>query len=167
MAAARRAAQGRAQCAAHHDRRPTPMNTTNRKLCLLTTASVEAGAGLCLLFLPVGVFAMLLGLERVSVEAIFVGRFAGAALLALGVACWVARDDTLTPAQRGLLTGMLVYNAVASMLLAYAGVVLEMVGVLLWPAAALHAILAIWCFGCPRPDGVAADSGGEDNAVRR
>ena len=63
--------------------------------------------------------------------------------------------------------GILVYNAIASALLAYAGAVLVMIGVLLWPAAALHAILAIWCFGCLRPGGVAKDSGGEDNAVRR
>jgi hypothetical protein len=106
---------------------------------------------------------LLLGLERAAVEAILVGRIAGAALLALGVACWVARDDTLTPAQRGLLTGMLVYNAVASALLAYAGVVLGMTGVLLWPAAALHAILAIWGFGCLRPGPVTKDFGKKDS----
>jgi hypothetical protein len=67
------------------------MSATNRKLFLLTTASVEAGTVLCPLFLPAGLFAILLGLERVSVQAIFVGRIVGAPLLALGVACWVAR----------------------------------------------------------------------------
>ena len=50
------------------------------------------------------------------------------------------------PAQLGLLTGILVYNAAATMLFAYAQAVLRMIGVLLWPAAAIHAFLAVWCF---------------------
>jgi hypothetical protein len=29
---------------------------------------------------------------------------------------------------------------------------LKMMGVLLWPAVALHAILAVWCFSCLRSD---------------
>jgi hypothetical protein len=67
----------------------------------------------------------------------------------------MARNDTRTPAQLGLLTGILIYNVAASMLLAFAGAVLEMTGVLLWPAVAVHAILAVWCFGCLRPDSIA------------
>jgi hypothetical protein len=51
-----------------------------------------------------------------------------------------------------LLTGILIYNVAAAILLAYAGVALKMIGVLLWPAVAIHAILAIWCFGCLRPE---------------
>jgi hypothetical protein len=126
------------------------MHATNRMLFLVVTAFVEAATGLCLLFLPAVLFAFLLGLEKAAVDAIFVGRIAGAALLAIGVASWMARNDTRTPAQLRLLTGILVYDAAASMLLAYAGAVLEMIGVLLWPAVALHAILAVWCFSCLR-----------------
>jgi hypothetical protein len=63
----------------------------------------------------------------------------------------MARTDTRTPAQLGLLTGILVYNAAATLLLAYAGAVLKMVGDLLWPAVAIHAILAVWCFSCLKP----------------
>jgi hypothetical protein len=62
------------------------------------------------------------------------------------------------PAQRRLLTGLLVYNVAASMLLAFAGAVLKMMGVLLWPAVAAHAILAVWCFHCLRSDSLAKDS---------
>jgi hypothetical protein len=141
------------------------MHATNRKLLLLMTAFVEAATGLCLLFLPAVLFAVLLGLEHASVDAILVGRIAGAALLAIGIASWTARTDTFTPAQLGLLTGILVYDAAASMLLAYAGAVLKMTGVLLWPAVALHAILAVWCLSCLRPDTVARGSRGE--AVER
>jgi hypothetical protein len=134
------------------------MYTRNRKLFLLITALVEAATGLCLLFLPAVLFTGLLGLAHATVDAIFVGRLAGAALLAIGIASWMARNDTRTPAQLGLLTGILIYNVAASMLLAFAGAVLEMTGVLLWPAVAVHAILAVWCFGCLRPDSIAPHS---------
>jgi hypothetical protein len=126
------------------------MHATNRKLLLLITALVEAATGLCLLILPAMLFAVLLGLERATVDTIFIGRIAGAALLAIGIASWMARSDTPTPAQLGLLTGIFVYNTTTSMLLAFAGAVLKMVGILLWPAVALHAILAVWCFSCLR-----------------
>src|SRR4029079_19226397 len=111
----------------------------NRKLFLSVTALIEAATGLCLFVLPAVLFAILLGLDHASDDAIFVGRLAGAALLAVGVASWKARVDGRTPAQLGLLTGILVYNAAATVLLAYAGAVLKMAGVLLWPAAAVHA----------------------------
>ena len=122
------------------------------KLFLSVTAFVEAATGLCLLILPAVLFAVLLGLDHVTVDAIFVGRLAGAALLAIGIASWMARTDTRTPAQIGLLTGILIYNAAATLLLAYAGAVLKMMGVLLWPAVVIHAILSVWCFGCLRPE---------------
>jgi hypothetical protein len=126
------------------------MHATNRKLLLLVTALVEAATGLCLLILPAVLFAILLGLEQPTVDTIFVGRIAGAALLAIGIASWMARGDTSSSAQLGLLTGIFIYNTTTSMLLAFAGAVLNMIGVVLWPAVALHAILAVWCFSCLR-----------------
>ena len=134
------------------------MHAKNRKLFLLITAFVEAATGLCLLFLPVVLFTVLLGLDHATVDAIFVGRLAGAALLTIGIASWMARNDTRTPAQLGLLTGILIYNVAASMLLAFAGAVLKIIGVLLWPAVAVHAILAVWCFICLRPVRIARHS---------
>jgi hypothetical protein len=127
-----------------------PLFATNRKLLLLVTALAETAIGLCLFILPSIVLTILLGLQQATVDTLFVGRIAGAALLAIGVACWMARNDARTPAQLGLLTGILIYNAAASILLAYAGAVLKMVGVLLWPTVALHVILAIWFFTCLR-----------------
>jgi hypothetical protein len=132
------------------------MHAMNRKLLLLITALVEAATGLGLLFVPAAVIAVLLGLEHAAVEALLIGRIAGAALLAIGVASWIARTDVPTPTQFGLLTGILVYNVAASLLLAFAGTILKMNGVLLWPAVALHAILAVWSFSCLRADSVAA-----------
>jgi hypothetical protein len=132
------------------------MNPQNRKLFLIATAIVEVLTGLCLIFLPAAVFSGLLGVDNPAVESIFIGRLGGAALLAIGVASWLARTDTLTPAQFGLLTGLLIYNAAAAILIASAGVVLKMSGVALRPAAVLHAILTVWCISCLRRDRIAS-----------
>jgi len=126
------------------------MHAKNSRLFLIVTALVETAAGICLLFLPAVVFAVLLGSADATREAIFVGRLTGAALFAIGVASWMARTDTRSSAQLGLLTGIFIYNVAASTLLGLAGALLKMVGVLLGPAVALHAVLAVWCFICVR-----------------
>ena len=120
----------------------------HRAYLLIVTAVAEAGTGLVLLVLPSLPLVLLLGVEQASLETIFVTRLAGAALLAIGVACWLARNDHGRTAQRGLLTGLLVYDVAAAALLAYAGLALSMVGLALWPAVVLHAALAIWCILC-------------------
>src|SRR5262249_36575021 len=79
---------------------------------------------------------------------LLIARVAGAALLAIGVACWLARGDERSPAQLGLLAGVLIYDVAAAVLLAYAGLVLSMVGIALWPAVVLHTALAVWCVLC-------------------
>ena len=114
------------------------------KELLLVTAVVEVVTGLALLGLPAIVLAALLGIQPASVETLFVGRIAGAALLAIGVASFLARTDASLPAQRGLLTGILLYDALAAALLVYSGLVLRMVGLALWPAVVLHTLLGIW-----------------------
>jgi hypothetical protein len=120
----------------------------NRAYLLIVTAVGEGGTGLLLLVLPSVPLALLLGVERAAPETLFVARFAGAALLAIAVACWLARYDHGRPAQLGLLAGVLIYDVAAAALLAYAGFALSMVGLALWPAAVLHAALAVWCVAC-------------------
>jgi len=66
-------------------------------------------------------------------------------LLALGVACWLARDDTQSRATRGLVVAMLIYSIAATAFLAFAGIGLGLHGVALWPAVVLHAVMTIWC----------------------
>jgi hypothetical protein len=120
------------------------MREMRLKELLLVTAVVEVVTGLALLGLPAIVLAALLGIQPASVETLFVGRIAGAALLAIGVASFLARTDASLPAQRGLLTGILLYDALAAALLVYSGFVLRMVGLALWPAVVLHTLLGIW-----------------------
>jgi hypothetical protein len=105
----------------------------------------ETPIGLMLLFSPPLVAGLLLGVSLAAPAALIVGRIAGAALLALGLACWLARDDGPSLARRGLLAAILLYNCAAVAVLAHAGAVAGLVGVLMWPAVALHAALAVWC----------------------
>jgi hypothetical protein len=74
-----------------------------------------------------------------------VGRWAGAALLAMGVAWWLARHDGQSRAATGLVAAMLLYNFAVVVLFAYAGLGSGLVGVALWPAVVLHAAMAVWC----------------------
>ena len=120
----------------------------NRLLKL--TALIEAATGFGLIVIPSVVVRLLLGSPLDTPGAVTLGRIAGAALLALGVACWLARDDTQSRTARGLVVAMLMYNITATAVLAFAGVGLGLHGMLLWPALVLHAVMAVWCAGCLR-----------------
>ena len=111
----------------------------------MASGLAETAAGLALLFVPNIVLVLLLGLTSAATETLLVGRVAGSALLAIGVACWLARNDARTPTQAGLLGGILIYNLAVTILLGWAGAVLAMTGICLWPGVALHAALAAWC----------------------
>ena len=119
------------------------------KRFLTLTAIIEAATGLALIGVPAIVVRLLLGAE-ISGASIPLGRVAGAALLALGVACWLARDDTQSHTARGLVIAMLIYNITATAVLAFAGIGLQLHGVLLWPAVVLHAVMGAWCVACLR-----------------
>jgi hypothetical protein len=117
---------------------------------LTLTAIIEAATGLGLIAVPAFVVRLLLGSPLDTSAAVMLGRVAGAALLALGVACWLARDDTQSYAARGLVAAMLLYNVAVAAFLAIAYVGLRLHGVALWPAVVLHAVMAVWCAGCLR-----------------
>ena len=102
------------------------------KKALIFAAVGEAATGLALLIVPSLVGQLLLGEELTGV-AIPVGRVAGMALIALGIACWPGPP----------LVGMLTYSAVVTLYLAYLGFAGGLMGVLLWPAVALHVVLSI------------------------
>ena len=120
-----------------------------RKL-LVATALAETGVGLVLLLSPPLAARLLLGVSLDAPAALIVGRIAGAALLSLGGACWLARDDGPSRARHGVVAAMLLYNCAAGAVLANAATAVRLVGVLMWPAVALHAVLAVWCIACLR-----------------
>lgn len=114
------------------------------KKLLEMTAVIEAGVGLALLVAPSVVAQLLFG-AAISGPAIPLGRVAGMALLSLGVACWLARDDTQSPSARGLVATMLLYNLGVAAILGVAGVESSTAGVVLWLAVIFHAAMAFWC----------------------
>jgi len=103
---------------------------------IAVAAASEAATGLALLAYPPIVVRLLLGGEIIGVGDV-VSRFAGIALIGLGVACWPNGSD------RQPLHGMLTYSILTTLFLAYVGVRGQGVGVLLWPAVVIHAILII------------------------
>jgi len=107
---------------------------------LAFAAVVEIGTGLALIIDPAIVVALLLGANS-SGGGTPIGRFLGIALLALGAACWPGRQRTESDSPA--LRGMLIYNPLVVLLLAYLGVVEHQAGVLLWPAVALHAVVPL------------------------
>ena len=117
---------------------------------LIVTAVAEAAAGLALLVVPAIVLAWVFGRHQPAPELLVIGRWAGAATLGLAIASWRARHDRRTPAQLGVLTGLLFFNVVVAVVFAYTGAVMGMAGVLLWPAVALHVLMAAWCLASPR-----------------
>jgi hypothetical protein len=124
------------------------------KTLFTLTALLEAVTGLSLIAAPSDVASALLGAPLEAPAAQAVARIAGAALLSLGVACWIARHDA-GHAARGLLAGMLLYNAGVVAVLVHAATAHGLRGLGLWPAAALHTALGAWCLAClaARPPG--------------
>ena len=104
---------------------------------LLTLAAIgEAATGLALLVVPSLVGRLLFGAEF-SGASVVIGRVTGIALIALGVACWPGTDT------RQASYGMVTYSVLAMLYLTYIGVRGEWVGLLLWPAVVLHAVLTL------------------------
>ncbi len=121
------------------------------KRLLIVTALVEVGAGFALAVFPSMVVSLLVGSPLDTRPALVLGRLAGFALLTLGLVCWLARNDQQSRVTIGPVPAMLFYNVAAATFLAYARLGLELSGIALWTAVALHATLALWCITCLRP----------------
>jgi hypothetical protein len=97
-------------------------NRALMKRLLIATAVIEVGAGVALMCCPSATVALLLGSGLDTPAGLTVGRVAGAGLLALGVACWLARHDGQGRAARGLVSAMVLYNLGAVVILGTAGI---------------------------------------------
>jgi hypothetical protein len=99
---------------------------------LAFAAIAEAVTGLALLILPNLVGRLLLGVEFTGV-GVPAARVAGIALIGLSIACLPGLA----------LIGMLIYSTVVTLYLGYLGISGSFVGILLWPAVAVHAVLVV------------------------
>lgn len=108
------------------------------KALVMVSSTIEAATGLALIIDPELVARILLGTDLLG-GGIAVSRVAGAALLALGLACWPSMDDATAQTTRALF----IYNFLAAIYLGYLRAGGDFVSYLLWPVCALHALLAL------------------------
>ena len=101
---------------------------------------LETVAGLGLLADPAGGAMALFG-SSMEGPGVAIGRIGGGSLLALGIACWLARKTPTAPASVGVAWGYLVYNVVTCVTLAWASVALAGGSLPALGASALHGIL--------------------------
>ena len=106
---------------------------------LSLAATIEAVTGLALIIDPQVASRLLLGADLAG-AGIAVARVAGIALLSLGLVCWMSRQDSNKTA---VLVAMLTYNLLVTTYLMYLGFGSALVGILLWPAIAIHAVLTL------------------------
>lgn len=120
----------------------------NARLLFSVTGVVEAATGLALLIAPALVVQILLGAAPDTPAGATAARVAGAALLSLAVACWLARDELEGKAARGLVTAMLFYNFAVVAILILGWLRHGIAGIAFWPVVAAHIALGVWCAVC-------------------
>ena len=102
-----------------------------------TAAAIEAAVTSIVLLLSPVLFGWLILGAELSEPGQALGRLAGIALLGFALTSYPA------PAARSITSAMLAYNLLATIYLCYLGIVGKLVGMLLWPAAALHLLLTV------------------------
>jgi hypothetical protein len=102
-----------------------------------TAAAIEiAATGLILLVGPVLFGWLILGAE-LSEPGQALGRLTGIALLGFALTSWP------DPSAGSVARAMLAYNLLATIYLGYLGIIGKSVGLLLWPAVALHLLFTV------------------------
>ena len=101
-------------------------------------AAIEAAATGAVLIVTPPLFGWLIFDAAFAEAGHALARLTGIALLGLALACWPTSTTGGTSAARALL----IYNVLAAIYLLYLAVGGRLVGVLLWPAVVLHAILS-------------------------
>ncbi|HSO87650.1 MAG TPA: hypothetical protein VLQ91_13930 [Draconibacterium sp.] len=115
------------------------------KKLLTVSAIIEFAVGLAFLAFPSIPVKLLLGSTPSTPTESVLARVLGLALLALGIACWLARRYWQSHFTRVIAGAMLVYNVGVSIILAYSALGLTLLGIGLWPAVLLHMAMSVWC----------------------
>ncbi len=120
------------------------------KLLFIVKFAVEMLAGLALVAVPSMTASLLIGRPFTEPTGLVLGRIAGIALLALGIACWGARNESQSRTTIGLIWALLFYDlsVVLTLVSAHAGI--AVLGIGLWPAVVLHSGLGVWSVLCLR-----------------
>ena len=105
-------------------------------LLLKIAAVLELATGVAFMIGPSLCAQLLLG-EALTGVSLIVGRVGGISLFSLGLAYWPRRGAT-----HSALSAILAYNVLLTVYLLYLVIQNQFVGVLLWPAVVLHAVLA-------------------------
>jgi hypothetical protein len=116
--------------------------TSFMKSLLIVAAFTELIAGLVLVTSPLTLVSILTGIDIIDSAAVLTGRVAGFALLSLSVACWLSRNEMKSALT--LTRSMLVYNIGVTVILLNSALKTDVPGIVLWPAVALHVVLAGW-----------------------
>lgn len=106
-------------------------------------AIIEFLTGVGLLVVPSTVAEVLAGQPLSSGVPLLVARVAAVALIALATICWLESRAERAASPRGLLIGVLTYNAVVPLVLVHGAVMNGIGGIGLWPTVALHAAFAV------------------------
>ncbi len=110
-----------------------------QRVVVMTAAWLEIVVGVTAIT-ALGVMCRLLFAAEPDGVAMPLGRLAGVALLALGIACLPSKS---AESSRNALLGLFVYNFGTATLLAWVGVATTLRGALLWPAVLLHVVIAV------------------------
>ena len=130
------------------------MDFLERRPRVISVVALAAGLEVVTAFLLLvspGLFVrVILGLE-LSAGGDAVGRLAGIALIGLALPCWPRasrRGEAVQP-----IFALLIFSVLCAVFLAFLGILGEAEGLLLWPAVATHAALAVllsraWLAAC-------------------
>jgi len=116
---------------------------------LLVKFVVEVLAGLTFLIFPSTLFFILLGVP-LDASGAYAFRMFGGAIFAIGVACWLAREDSASTAARGLIAATAFYDFVFVAILLAARFVGGLSALALWPTVVFHLGLAFSSLFCLR-----------------
>jgi hypothetical protein len=112
---------------------------------------VEVGAGLAFVSAPSALFVILLGVP-LDAPGGYAFRMFGVAIFAMGLGCWLARNDSGSSAARALTISLLFYDVAFISVLLVARFSTGLSGVGLWPVVVLHTALAVSSLLCLRPE---------------
>lgn len=107
---------------------------------IAAAAALEVGTAAMLIVDP-SLFSLLLFGADLTLPGQALGRLSGLSLLALAVACWPRRRAGV--GARPAVQAMLLFSALAAAGLLFLGIGGSLIGVLLWPAAAVHVAFAV------------------------